>query len=319
MFVTSRSPEGDELADVLSGVGIPVTVDADGTVRVDDRPIDGPLLVRAHPNPAELARLVEAEPAPGIVVADRISGAGRDVLRDAGWGWLDRRGHVRVWRPGVRIESDFDAGRRDDRGNNAWTTVGLEIALHALCNPTEPVRARRVAAEIGRSVGTTHELIARFTESGLVGPTTRRPLLPDLFWETAAHWPDDGWIALPVTLEELSDRLGAESLVRVDERAATLGGARIAAAGDLPSRCYLTDPSAQRRAKSLVERDEPSRSWVRAAPVRWLPVLDDHPPDPAHPWRVAHPIVCALRLGGDPSRGREIVESWGIIPGSESR
>jgi len=29
---------------------------------------------------------------------------------------------------------------------------------------------------------------------------------------------------------------------------------------------------------------------------------------------VAHPMVCALRLAADPSRGREIVESWGIVP-----
>jgi hypothetical protein len=26
--------------------------------------------------------------------------------------------------------------------------------------------------------------------------------------------------------------------------------------------------------------------------------------------------VCALRLAADPARGREIVEAWGIVPGS---
>jgi hypothetical protein len=54
---------------------------------------------------------------------------------------------------------------------------------------------------------------------------------------------------------------------------------------------------------------------VRRSPVRYLPENEDHPPDAAHPWRVAHPIVCALRLAADPARGRETVEDWGIVPG----
>ena len=50
--------------------------------------------------------------------------------------------------------------------------------------------------------------------------------------------------------------------------------------------------------------------------MRWVPENTDHPPTTAHPWRVAHPIVCALRLAADPARGQEIVETWGIVPGS---
>lgn len=57
------------------------------------------------------------------------------------------------------------------------------------------------------------------------------------------------------------------------------------------------------------------RTWVRMSPVRWLPLNDEHPPDAEHPWLVAHPIVCALRLAADPARGREIVDAWGIVPG----
>src|SRR5690606_18853458 len=107
-------------------------------------------------------------------------------------------------------------------------------------------------------------------------------------------WPDDGWTALPVELEAVADRVGADELVRVDERAATLGGAKIPAAGDLPARCYVRSASALRRAKALADRDEPTRTWVRAAPIRWLPELEGFEPDEAHPWRIAHPIVCAL-------------------------
>jgi len=138
--------------------------------------------------------------------------------------------------------------------------------------------------------------------------------MPDLFWETAAHWPDDGWTPLAVPVGELGTRLGPEVVVRVDERAATLGGARIAAVADLPARCYLTSPAALRRARQSVDRDAPTRTWVRIPPVRWLPLNEAHPADEAHPWQVAHPVVCALRLAADPARGREIVEAWGIVP-----
>lgn len=103
-------------------------------------------------------------------------------------------------------------------------------------------------------------------------------------------------------------------MVRVDERAATLGGAKIAAVGDLPARCYAPSARLLRRARALAEHDEPTKCWVREAPVKWLPELEGLPPDAAHPWRVAHPIVCALRLASDLARGREIVEAWDIVP-----
>ncbi len=306
-----------ELSDALNLLGL--SAHAEGDVLVVDGQRTVPQLVeRAHPTPADLRDLVAGGPSrlPALVVADRISDAGREVLRAAGWGWLDRRGHLRLWMPGVRIESALprvDADR--PATGNVWTTVGLEIALAAMCFPDEPVTARREAVRIGRSVGTTHELIGRFVEQGLIGSRTHLPLMPDLFWETAGRWPDDGWLALPVALDALAARLGADELVRVDERAATLGGAHIAAAGDLPARCYLPTAAAVRRARSLADREQPTRTWVRQSPVRWLPELEGLAPDDDHPWRVGHPLVCALRLAADPARGREIVESWGIVPG----
>ena len=336
VFVTAHTEEPAalvaDLSDALASLGIDVRVDDDVVV------VDGvrhlPYLIgRAHPTPADLRELVERVrgKVPAIVVADRISDAGRAVLRDAGWGWLDRRGHLRVWAPGTRVESPLpmnssSASRRPPA--NAWTTVGLEIALVALIQPDEPITARRVAAITGRSVGATHEIIGRFAEAGLIGSQTHRPLLPELFWETSAQWPDDGWFGLPVGLLEVGHRVGPDEVVRVDERVATLGGARIAAAGDLPARCYVRSAAALRRVRGLADRsrdrdrdrdrdqdqDRTARCWVRAAPVGWLPLNSAHPADDDHPWSVAHPIVCALRLAADPARGREIVDAWGIVP-----
>lgn len=313
MFVTARSEVDlrDEVADAIRSLGL--TVESSPALVVDGAPLSVVLVERAHPNPAEVAALVKQGP-PSVLVADRISEAGRELLREAGWGWLDRRGHLRIWQPGIRLEVALAGVEAPPpRATNVWTAVGLEVALWALINPTEEVRARRVAAELGRSVGATHELIARFSHLGLVGPSTHRPLLPDLFWETSARWPDDGWTALPATIEEVAARVGTGQLVRVDERAATLGGARIAAAGDLPARCYVDSNTALRRARGLAGQGAP-RCFVRLSPVRWIPELAGHPPTERHPWRIAHPILCALRLAADPARGREIVESWGVIP-----
>ncbi len=309
----------DELTAALAELGVDAVVDG-SALCVDGARISLPMMVRAHPHPAELERLVDTEPGPALVVADRISDAGRDVLRRAGWSWLDRRGHLRLWQPGIRVEAPFaaDRGDLDGRSRNVWTTVGFEVVLHAMCHPDDPVSPRRVAADIGRSTGSVHELIARLIEMGLVGPSTRRPLMPDLFWETVARWPDDEWIGLAAPIAAVAERAAPGELIRVDERAATLGGARIAAAGNLAPRCYVADNAALRRLKSLVDRSQPSQCFVRVAPVRWLPVLDGFEPTAEHPWRIADPIVCALRLASDPSRGREIVQAWGIVPGAEA-
>ena len=327
MFVTAQTQEyvdlSREIGDAMATLGLDVR-EVDGILTVDGARVALNLVARAHPTPADLRQLVEDTTGhlPALVVADRISEPGREELRRAGWGWLDRRGHVRVWTPGVRIESPVGqgAGAGRPRIANPWTTVGLEVALAALIAPGEQVTARRVAPRIGRSVGATHEIIARFAEVGLVGPITKHPLLPDLFWEASARWPDEGWVGLPVELAEVAERVGGGELVRVDERAATFGGARIAGVGDFPARCYVRSASALRRARALGERrpddrEAPVRCWVRASPVDWLPLNDDHPPDAEHPWAIGHPQLCALRLAADPARGREIVEAWGIVAG----
>lgn len=318
---TSPDHQLDELADALASLHLDVRIE-DNELVVDGSRLMIHVAERSHPSPADLARLL-ADPgalphprAMGIVVADRISEAGRKVLRDAGWGWLDRRGHVRVWTSGLRLEAPTSPGEAPPRSTNLWTTVGLEVALWALCHPEHPVTARRVAPKIGRSVGAAHDMIQRFTDAGLIGRATHRPLLPELFWETAARWPDDGWLGLPLELAAVSERLGVPTLIRVDERAATIGGANIAAAGELPARAYVVGPAVIRRARALANRDEPTRSHLRLAPVTWMPVNEELTPDNDHPWRIAHPMVCALRLAADPARGREIVENWGIVPES---
>ncbi len=305
-----------EVIEALGDLGLNARVEGDSLV-VDGASVVLHLVSRAHPTPADLRSLIAESGgrSPVVIVADRISEAGRKVLRSDSWGWLDRRGHLRIWAPGIRVEAPLPAtSGHPQASGNLWTQVGLEVVLHALSNPTEVVSARRVAPVIGRSVGATHEMIARFSASGLIGRRTRLPLLPDLFWEAAANWPDGEWVPLPLSIEEVAERTGPEALVRVDERAATLGGARVAAAGELPARCYVTSMAALRRLRGSVNRDLPTRSWVREPPIGWIPLNEEHPADDKHPWSVAAPMLCALRIAADPARGSEIIDDWGIVP-----
>lgn len=305
----------EELVLALTELGVPVHAEGDALF-VDGVRITPTLVSRAHPTPADLTQVLHENRGrlPAIVVSDRVSEAGRAVLRDAGWGWLDRRGDLRLWTPGIRIEATVP-GQRTVRTKplNTWTPVGLEIALAAMIAPEQSISARKLAPRIGRSAGAIHELLGRFTEQGLIGKNTHRPLMPDLFWETAAHFPDEGWIALAASADQVGTLLGPNQVVRVDERAATMGGAKIPAVGDLPARMYLTSPTALRRARTLVDREQPTRSWVRLAPVTWLPDNEECPATENQPWRVAHPVLCALRLAADPARGQEIVQAWGIL------
>lgn len=303
-----------ELADALVALGVDV-VTRENRLVADGVLVELPILQRAHPHPGVVAEMVANHGSEAFLVADRLSESARQVLRDAGWSWLDRRGHLRIWIPGLRVDAPIGLGSSDGRGasNSPWTPVGLEIALHALMHPDQEVSARRIAADTGRSPGGTQEILNRFTAEGLIGSATRLPLLPDLFWETAAHWPDDGWTGVPVAITEAAEVVGAGKLLRVDERAATLGGARIAAAADLPARCYV-GKDGLRRLRALGPVDAKASLFVRLAPVRWLPELEGYEPDDSHPWRIAHPLLCALRIGADRSRGREIVQDWGVVP-----
>jgi len=304
----------EELREAFTTLGLEVRT-VDGRLVVDGTRLTLPVVERAHPHPGVVAEIVRTTDGPGLLVADRLSESARQVLRDAGWSWLDRRGHARIWVPGLRLDAPIGLGgdRARGAGTSPWTPVGLEVALHVLIHPADAVAARAIAKDTGRSAGGTQEIVNRFVAEGLIGKASRLPVLPDLFWEAASHWPDDGWVALPEPIDAVAASLGAGALTRVDERAATLGGARINAAADLPARCYVNKASL-RRLRHMVDPDRSARTWVRLSPVQWLPELDGFEPDADHPWRVAHPILCALRLGADRARGREIVEDWGVVP-----
>ena len=63
----------------------------------------------AGPSPADIARLVARVRSvhTPVLVADRLVPASRQALNDAGWGWLDRRGHLRLRSGPLILDADL--------------------------------------------------------------------------------------------------------------------------------------------------------------------------------------------------------------------
>ena len=322
----------------MGSLGLDVR-EVDGILTVDGARVALNLVARAHPTPADLRQLVEAATGhlPAVVVADRISEPGREELRRAGWGWLDRRGHLRVWTPGVRIESPVGAGRGAGRARGSRTR-GPPSASRSRwprsSTPAEQVTARRVAPRIGRSVGRHPRDHRPLRRGGAGGPDHQAAAAARaVLGGRRPTGPTTAGSRSPSSLEELAASVGPDILVRVDERAATLGGARIPAVGDLPARCYVpvrrraaarAAPGRPRPTHPVLGPPGPGRlaAGERRAPARRRPPLAGRPPDRLRPAPRPRPRPRAgdrRRLGHRARRRRVTVVLSGRRDGSTHR
>ena len=72
-------------------------------------------------NPETVARMLAStdkrrKSVARVVVGDLITGPAQRVLRDAGWGWLDRRGHLVLRAKGVYVDADVPPDERPATG-----------------------------------------------------------------------------------------------------------------------------------------------------------------------------------------------------------
>lgn len=320
------SPTGDD-----HGVDLIVTSPAGGRVlirlkRVSLASTDGlnrRLASWRHPGP---------DNAVGVVVADRVTSEARALLEAAGWGWFDLRGHLHIAGEGLFIDTDLPALRgRPGRVDPIAGHVGVEVAAQLLLNPDEPAAVRRIARSIGRAPSSVSQVLASMHKAGLVDDG-RRPVVPELFWELAAHWhpsaadiqslpsPGDGAVnhALRLGFENVEETIG---WALTDTLAAVAYGAPVSARSDQPPDFYVPDAATLRRAVKLL--GEAGNHNRRAATVRVAPVafICSRRVDASswgnEFWPLAQPLFVALDLARDPGRGREILESW--TPGDRGR
>jgi hypothetical protein len=274
---------------------------------------------------AQWNRQLSGDAAVRVVVADRVTSEAREMLRAAGWGWLDLRGHLHIAAPGLFIDTDV-AALRDPPGRSAPLAgrAGLEVAAALLLAPEAPIGVRQLASELNRAPSTVSEVLSSMTTEGLIDEQ-RRPAVPELFWALAARWrpsqvdvasipaPGNRAVtdALKLGLDDIADTVG---WALTDSVAASIYGAPVSIRSDHPRDFYVPDQATSRRAVHLLAaaRDHDSRAaTVRVAPV---PMICSRRIDAARwaneEWPLAQPLFVALDLAQDPGRGREILNSW---------
>lgn len=310
----------DELLEPLRSLGVAATIlgGVPGRLKVGDLTLRVELRELAVVTPA-LARGLGDSPreAMGVVVADRISEAARLELAANGWGWFDRRGHLRLSAPSLQVMSTFDRPRRANvaiRHASTFPPVGIEVAVALLKEPGRDWKVTDLAATLGRSAGGVSERLTALRDAGLVD-RRNRPLCPDLFWELVVPWH-----VKPVGLASFPGLDGPFSQlswlgipgdwVLTDTRAAVMLGAPLLAGTAVAPDFYVPQPSV---VDSALSHFAGARADV-AATVREIRYAGIHESEPfdrtAAGFGIAHPVVVALDLAIDRARGREVVESW---------
>jgi hypothetical protein len=322
----------DELREVLAQLGVPATIGA-GKVRADGpgelelladgRALTIAVTTRADLRPAQAKELPTVggadEAHTGIVFADRLADNTRDILRERGWGWVDRRrGLVRVWAEGLRIDATVTPSAPVDdarRVRDPFSTAGRRLALWLLLHPADPASPRAISRELGVSAGQISNLLGALTAESLLR-RDRTPLVPELFWALADHWkPKRHALASMPTAAELAaaPELQTRQWVLSDTRAASAYGAPVAAPPDYPPDLYVPD---QKSLTWLMNRSVLAPDFTqRVATVAVVPTslaceARFRRRLAGEPWPLAHPVVVALDLAVDRNRGREVVEQW---------
>jgi hypothetical protein len=261
----------------------------------------------------------------GVLVADRVTSEAREVLRAAGWGWLDLRGHLHIAGPGLFIDADVPAMRATPgRSAPLAGRVGVEVAALLLLHPDESAAVRQIAGVLGRAPSSVSQVLSSMQSAALLDEQ-RKPAVPELFWELAAGWrsshedvqtvPSPGrgavYDALKLGLENVEATTG---WVLADTMAAATYGAPISVRSDHPLDFYVSDAATLRRAVHLLgaARDHDSRAaTIGVAPV---PMICSHRVDATswadQVWPLAQPLFVALDLAQDPGRGREVLDGW---------
>lgn len=303
---------GADLVVTLDGIEVPVAIEAASVV-----------------NPDTVSQIVASIPKPKmsvtrVVVGDLITGPAREALRDVGWSWLDRRGHVVLRAKGVHLDADVVADERMTAGPPPRPISGaaaISWAAALLMAPEDPPSMRGVARQVSLSHSAIVAAAKRVREAALVR-ADGRPLVPELFWALA-----DGWHPHPIPLVELpGPDAGSHTALGLNLNepgpgwavAGTLGaavcGAPVVVRSDFPPDFYV--PSAAELRQAMHRLGEAPRFEERACTVAVAPTplvcseRFDRESNEWGPWRFAHGLFAALDLAQDRARGTEILADW---------
>lgn len=324
----------------------PLVVDAFAQLGIDSRPLVGAPSRGVHlvldPDGVALAVRVErrslvtdevakgllaeseSRGAPLLVVADRVTDAGREVLTSGRGGYLDLRGRLAIRTDRLVIDAEVQSVKeRTERSDALSGKAGLEVATAILMQAERRVGVRELARELGRSPSTVSEVLAALRRDGLTDGTNAVSGT-ELFWRVADRWPTkrtliatlpapgDATLARPLRLG-LDDVEHDTGWALTDSVAAAAYGAPVASRSGQVLDFFVPDQSIIRRATTLLgtaTTASQAQATVRVAPVPAVVNnrvdLDVNPTE----WPLAHPLFVALDLAQDVDRGREILSTW---------
>ena len=262
----------------------------------------------------------------GVVVAGAVPEATKAILRDHGWGWLDRRGEIDLRAPGLVLHTtdiapstpSVPTGARDPIRGRA----GITSAACLLLDPEDPPGVREIARRGDLAPSAVSTALSNLRAASLL-EDNGRPLLPELFWELADAWKPDRHAFAEAPSPGSGNRLelGLDLLdqpgwgVGNTVAAAAWSAPVVIAAGAAPD-FYIPSErdlrAAERELRAAHTVDE------RACTIAIAPtVLAVRPryeaPSLATPWLhwpVVHPLFVALDLSLDRARGVEILRDW---------
>lgn len=323
-------PSNDPGADVvLDGPNGPVAIQIKAVSVGDPARVEA--LVGSHARSTNARPGHEADVV--VLVADELPEVARELLRDHGWGYLDRRGRLWLRASGIVINDTELEPLPRHRGQAPPATpltgrVALGMAVWMLMHPRQDMTVRALARELACAASTAHDALRRLQDAALV-ERDGRPLTPELFWATADVWrpqrhyvsraplADDADLALGLNDDDQSGGWAVSGDV-----AAAAWGARVVVTSGAPPDFYVPSAVLQRAVRRLGPTDWSDRAASLAvAPLAAATRERSDPPSLATPgieWPLVHPVIVALDLAQDRSRGREILSGWSP-PGEFSR
>lgn len=303
---------------------------ADLITTVDGIEVSIKMKVAAVVTPETVARMADdrVEPTKGVAhlaVGDLVTAAAQDALREAGWGWLDRRGHLVLRAEGVHIDADVPADERPTAGRPAQTISGVAAiswAAALLMSPEDPPSMRGVARQVSLSHSAIVAAAKKLKAASLIR-ADGRPLVPELFWVLAEEWhprpvamaerPTAGDAAAHSALEVNLDGDGPGWAV-AGTVGAVVWGAPMVIGSAYPPDFYVPTTAVLRQA--TLRLGESARFEDRACTVAVAPTplacveRFDRQSSEWGLWRFAHGLFAALDLAQDRARGAEILEGW---------
>lgn len=259
-----------------------------------------------------------------LVIGQRIVEGARAELRRAGVSWFDRRGHLYLRAPGLRI--DTRTGSESSQLRSAGGRVRLAVAIDLLLHSPAHLVVRETARRIGAAPSSVSEAAKSLREDGVLEAGGASDP-PGLFWLAADLW-KPAWTAVEryphpdSAMRNPALRLGFDDpssggwALSGDLAAAHLGapiGLKSGAAPDL----YVPGAQVHRLAVSILGRGSEERPSARIAVQPVSPVCEeriDVASETDEVWLVARPLFVALDIAQDPGRGVEILRDWHPAP-----